>query len=263
MLPVPGHRRSGPRPSRHAQREGVPMRYRVAIIGAGFGGIGMAIALKRAGIEDFIMLERAEDLGGTWRDNSYPGLTCDIPSQLYSFSFRPWRWSRRFPARDEILAYLHALVAGHGLAPHLRFGSGVVAAAFDEGRAAWDLTLDDDSTLQATAVVCAVGQLGRPVVPDIAGRDEFAGPSWHSARWNHDGGPAGGRHRHRGQRRPVRARDRQGRHAGRRLPAQRPVRAAQGRPALPSRRTGPVRPAARGPQGRPAARVPLRRAAHQ
>ena len=71
------------------------MRYRVAIIGAGFGGIGMAIALKRAGIEDFIMLERAGDLGGTWRDNSYPGLTCDIPSQLYSFSFRPWRWSRR------------------------------------------------------------------------------------------------------------------------------------------------------------------------
>ena len=169
------------------------MRYRVAIIGAGFGGIGMAIALKRAGIEDFIMLERAEDLGGTWRDNSYPGLTCDIPSQLYSFSFRPWRWSRRFPARDEILAYLHALIAEHGLAPHLRFGSGVVAAAFDEGRAAWDLTLDDDSTLQATAVVCAVGQLGRPVVPDIADRDEFAGPSWHSARWNHDAGLAGQR----------------------------------------------------------------------
>ena len=169
------------------------MRYRVAVIGAGFGGIGMAIALKRAGIEDFIMLERAGDLGGTWRDNSYPGLTCDIPSQLYSFSFRPWRWSRRFPARDEILAYLHALVAENGLAPHLRFGSGVVAAAFDEGRAGWDLTLDDGGTLQATAVVCAVGQLGRPVVPDIADRDEFAGPSWHSARWNHDAGLAGQR----------------------------------------------------------------------
>ncbi len=161
------------------------MRYRVVIIGAGFGGIGMAIALKRAGIEDFAVLERAGDLGGTWRDNSYPGLTCDIPSQLYSFSFRPWRWSRRFPARDEILAYLRALVAEHGLGPHLRFGRGVAAASFDERRAVWDLTLDDGGTLQATAVVCAVGQLGRPVIPDIPGRDEFAGPSWHSARWNH------------------------------------------------------------------------------
>jgi cation diffusion facilitator CzcD-associated flavoprotein CzcO len=162
------------------------MPYRVVIIGAGFGGIGMAIALQRAGLEDFVVLDRADDLGGTWRDNSYPGLTCDIPSQLYSFSFRSWRWSRRFPARDEILAYLHALVAEHGLGTRLRFGRGVTAAAFDEGRALWTLTLDDGSTLEATAVVCAVGQLGRPVLPDIPGRDEFAGPSWHSARWKHD-----------------------------------------------------------------------------
>jgi len=87
------------------------MPYRVVIIGAGFGGIGMAIKLKQAGIDDFVVLDQAEDLGGTWRDNSYPGLTCDVPSHLYSFSFRPWRWSRRYPARDEILAYLHALVA--------------------------------------------------------------------------------------------------------------------------------------------------------
>ena len=93
------------------------MPHQVVIIGAGFGGIGMAIALKQAGIEDFVVLDRADDLGGTWRDNSYPGLTCDIPSQLYSFSFRPWPWTRRFPARDEILAYLHALVAEHGLRP--------------------------------------------------------------------------------------------------------------------------------------------------
>jgi cation diffusion facilitator CzcD-associated flavoprotein CzcO len=169
------------------------MPYRVVIIGAGFGGIGMAIALKQAGIDDFAVLERAGELGGTWRDNSYPGLTCDIPSQLYSFSFRPWRWSRRFPARDEILAYLHALVAERGLGPHLRFGSGVVSAAFDERRAVWALTLDDGSTVEATAVVCSVGQLGRPVMPDISGRDEFTGPSWHSARWNHGVGLAGQR----------------------------------------------------------------------
>ena len=152
------------------------MAYRAAIIGAGFGGIGMAIALNQAGIEDFVVLDRAGDLGGTWRDNSYPGLTCDIPSQLYSFSFRPWRWSRRFPPRQEILAYLHALVAEHGLGPHLRFGHGVTAAEFDERGAVWNLTLDDGGTLQAHAVVCSVGQLGRPVIPDIPGRDAFAGP---------------------------------------------------------------------------------------
>jgi cation diffusion facilitator CzcD-associated flavoprotein CzcO len=169
------------------------MPYRIVIIGAGFGGIGMAIALKQAGIEDFAVLERAGDLGGTWRDNSYPGLTCDIPSQLYSFSFRPWRWSRRFPARDEILAYLHALVAERGLRPHLRFGRGVVTAEFDERCAVWNLTLDDGGTLQATAVICAVGQLGRPLIPDIAGQGEFAGPSWHSARWNHGAELAGRR----------------------------------------------------------------------
>ena len=169
------------------------MPYRVVVIGAGFGGIGMAIALKQAGIEDFVVLDKADDLGGTWRDNSYPGLCCDVPSQLYSFSFRPWRWSRRFPPREEILAYLHALVAERGLGPHLRFGCGVAAAEFDERRAVWNLTLDDGGTLQATAVVCAVGQLGRPALPDIAGRDEFAGPWWHSARWNHDVDLAGRR----------------------------------------------------------------------
>jgi cation diffusion facilitator CzcD-associated flavoprotein CzcO len=169
------------------------MPYRVVIIGAGFGGIGMAIALKQAGIDDFVVLDRADDLGGTWRDNSYPGLTCDVPSQLYSFSFRPWHWSRRFPARAEILRYLHALVAEHDLGPHLRFGSGVAAAAFDASAAAWQVTLADGSELHATAVVCAVGQLGRPALPDIAGRDEFAGPSWHSGRWNHDISLAGRR----------------------------------------------------------------------
>ncbi len=169
------------------------MPYRVVIIGAGFAGIGMAVTLKQAGLDDFVVLDRAGDLGGTWRDNSYPGLTCDIPSQLYSFSYQPWRWSRRFPARDEILAYLHALVSKHGLGSHFRFGCGVVAAEFDQDQAVWHLTLDDGGTLQATAVVCALGQLGRPALPGIAGRDSFTGPSWHSARWNHDVDLAGRR----------------------------------------------------------------------
>jgi cation diffusion facilitator CzcD-associated flavoprotein CzcO len=160
--------------------------YRVAVIGAGFGGIGMAVALKRAGIEDFVVVDKGSDLGGTWRDNTYPGLACDVPSNLYSFSFRPGRWTRRFPPRQEILAYLHAVAGDYGIGPHLRFRSGVAGAVFDESRAVWNLTLDDGSPLQATAVVSAVGQLNRPALPGIEGRGDFSGPSWHSARWNHD-----------------------------------------------------------------------------
>ena len=159
--------------------------YRVVVVGAGFGGIGMALALGQAGIEDFLVVDRADDLGGTWRDNTYPGAACDVPSNLYSFSFRPGRWSRPFPPQQEILAYLHALSAECGLGLRLRFGSGVAAAEFDERRAIWNLTLDSGDTLQATTVVSAVGQLNRPALPDIVGRDDFAGPSWHSASWDH------------------------------------------------------------------------------
>src|SRR5262245_1425571 len=161
------------------------MPYRVVIIGAGFGGIGMAIRLKQAGIDDFVVIDRASNLGGTWRDNSYPGLTCDVPSLLYSFSFRPWRWSRRFPARDEILAYLHGLISEHDLGRHLRFNRGVISADFVEDRAIWKISLSDGSALEATSVVSAVGQLGSPALPASAGRDVFGGPSWHSGRWNH------------------------------------------------------------------------------
>ena len=159
--------------------------YRVVVIGAGFGGIGMAMALQRAGIEDFLVVDKGGDLGGTWRDNTYPGAACDVPSSLYSFSFRPGRWSRRFPPQREILAYLRALSEERGLGPYLRFGSGVAAAEFDERRAVWNVTLDDGSTLQATTVVSAVGQLNRPALPGIVGRGDFAGPWWHSARWDH------------------------------------------------------------------------------
>jgi cation diffusion facilitator CzcD-associated flavoprotein CzcO len=167
--------------------------YRVVVIGAGFGGIGMGVALKQAGIDDFLIVDQASELGGTWRDNSYPGLCCDVPSHLYSFSFRPWPWSRRFPPREEILSYLRAVADEHGLGPHLRLGCGVKSAEFDEQNAAWNLTLADSDTVQATAVVSAVGQLGRPAFPAIPGRDDFAGPSWHSARWDHDVSLAGQR----------------------------------------------------------------------
>jgi cation diffusion facilitator CzcD-associated flavoprotein CzcO len=159
--------------------------YRVAVIGAGFGGLGMAIALQQAGIEDFIILDQADDLGGTWRDNTYPGAACDVPCHLYSFSFRPGRWSRRYPPQPEILGYLQALADEHRLGPRLRLGSGVTAAAFDAGRALWNLTLSNGETVQAGSVVSAVGQLNRPALPAIPGRDSFSGPSWHSARWDH------------------------------------------------------------------------------
>ncbi len=167
--------------------------YRVVIIGAGFGGIGMAIALRRAGIDDFLIVDKAGELGGIWRDNTYPGLACDVPANLYSYSFRPWNWSRRFPPRQEILAYLRALADENGLKPRMRFGAGVASARFDEPRARWTLTLTSGETLTAGSVVCAVGQLGRPAYPAIAGRDDFAGPSWHSGRWNHDVGLTGKR----------------------------------------------------------------------
>src|SRR5215472_5239152 len=159
--------------------------YRVVVIGAGFGGIGMAVALKRAGITDFLIVDKADDLGGIWRDNTYPGAACDVPSNLYSFSFSPGYGSRRFPPQRQTLAYIHELAAEHDLGHHFRFGSAVTTAKFDERRAVWELQLDDGELIGATTVISAVGQLSRPAIPDIMGRDEFAGQSWHSARWDH------------------------------------------------------------------------------
>jgi len=159
--------------------------YRVAVVGAGFGGIGMAIALERAGIRDFLILDKGNGPGGTWRDNTYPGAACDVPAHLYSFSFRPGRWSGRFPSQREILAYLCDLAEEHDLGPHFRFGSGVASCEFDERRAVWRLTLGNGDRIEAGAVVSAVGQLNRPALPAIAGRGDFTGPAWHSARWDH------------------------------------------------------------------------------
>ena len=159
--------------------------YRVVVVGAGFGGIGMGIALRRAGIEDFVIIDKGDGPGGTWRDNTYPGAACDVPAHLYSFSFRPGRWSGRFPPQREILAYLCDLAEENGLGPQLRLGTGVTTCRFDEGHAVWELTLSNGDTIRASAVVSAVGQLNRPALPDIAGRADFTGPSWHSARWDH------------------------------------------------------------------------------
>jgi cation diffusion facilitator CzcD-associated flavoprotein CzcO len=163
------------------------------VVGAGFGGIGMALALDRAGIHDYLIVDGGDELGGTWRDNTYPGAACDVPANLYSFSFWPGRPSRRFPGQPETLGYLQELSAQQGLGRRIRFGSKVDSAEFDERRARWKITLDGGATLEAKALISAVGQLNKPRLPDIPGRDEFAGPWWHSARWDHDVDLAGKR----------------------------------------------------------------------
>lgn len=161
-------------------------RARIAIIGAGHSGICMGMQLKRAGIHDFLILEKGATLGGTWRDNTYPGASCDAPSFLYSFSFaQKTDWSRRFAWQSELLAYSVECAVQSGLLPHCRFNAEVTAASFDDARSEWRITLADGSTVEAQFLVTGVGQLHRPAVPAIAGRESFAGVQFHSARWDH------------------------------------------------------------------------------
>ncbi|HEV2778167.1 MAG TPA: NAD(P)/FAD-dependent oxidoreductase [Actinophytocola sp.] len=159
----------------------------VLIVGAGFGGIGMAVELKRAGFHDIVVLERAADLGGVWRENTYPGAGCDIPSPYYSFSFEPNpEWPMRFSLRADIHAYLKRTADKYGVTPHIRFDTEVTAVAFDADRGLWRVETSTGATFQATVLVPAVGQLSRPAWPDIPGRETFGGHSFHSALWDHD-----------------------------------------------------------------------------
>src|SRR4051794_23187398 len=159
----------------------------IAIIGAGFGGIGLGIQLKQAGIESFEIFEKAPGVGGVWRDNSSPGLTCDVPSHLYSFSFEPKHdWSRRYPSRVEILEYLEHCTDRYGIRDHLRVGTEVESAEFDEDAARWRIRTANGDELEADFLVTATGQLSRPAYPSIPGLDRFEGEMFHSSRWNHD-----------------------------------------------------------------------------
>ncbi|MGK8488606.1 flavin-containing monooxygenase [Nocardia asiatica] len=159
----------------------------VAVVGAGFGGIGMGVELRRAGITDFVIFERGGDVGGVWRDNTYPGCSCDVPSHLYSFSFAPYRSHRiRYPRQSEILDYLRDVAADRGLAPHLMLNTAIIEATYLEDRGRWELRTSCGQRVLADVVVFAVGQLHRPKIPDIAGRADFTGASFHSARWDHD-----------------------------------------------------------------------------
>ena len=158
----------------------------VAIIGAGFGGIGMAIRLKSAAIDDFVLIEQASEIGGTWRDNVYPGCACDIPAALYSFSFATnFTWTRRYPTQPEIQSYLLDCVARFGIRPHLRLGAALAEAVFDPDRSLWRLRLADGVRIEARVLVVAAGLLQRPAIPSIPGLPGFAGARFHSARWDH------------------------------------------------------------------------------
>ena len=159
----------------------------VLIIGTGFSGIGMAIRLKQAGFDNFTVLEQAAAVGGTWRDNHYPGVACDVPSHLYSFSFEPNpNWSRMFAPQREILAYLNHCADKYGVRPHIQFGAEVVKAEFDDKRGQWLVTTKAGKRYRTRALVAGGGGLSKPVFPDIPGLERFKGKKFHSARWDHD-----------------------------------------------------------------------------
>jgi cation diffusion facilitator CzcD-associated flavoprotein CzcO len=159
----------------------------VLIIGTGFSGLGMGIRMLEAGFQDFTILEQASGVGGTWRDNHYPGVACDVPSHLYSFSFEPNpRWSRLFAEQHEILAYLNHCADKYGVRPYIEFDTTVTQAAFDQQRGLWEVTTSDGRVYRARVLVSGCGGLSRPSYPDIAGAKRFAGKTFHTARWDHD-----------------------------------------------------------------------------
>ncbi|HEV2034167.1 MAG TPA: NAD(P)/FAD-dependent oxidoreductase [Candidatus Dormibacteraeota bacterium] len=160
--------------------------HRVAIIGSGFSGLGMAVRLKQAGIHDFVILERAADLGGTWRDNTYPGCQCDVESNLYSYSFAPNpTWSRTYSPQAEIWDYLRLCAEKFELGPHLRYRHEVHSARWDHESARWQVE-SSGGQFSADVLVVAVGPLSEPSLPAIEGLGGFRGPHFHSAAWDHD-----------------------------------------------------------------------------
>ncbi|MCG8610908.1 MAG: NAD(P)/FAD-dependent oxidoreductase, partial [Pseudomonadales bacterium] len=160
--------------------------YKVIIVGTGFAGLGMGIKLKEAGYDDFLILERASEVGGTWRDNHYPGCACDVPSHLYSFSFEQNPdWSRRYASWSEIGQYLRDTTQKYGLYPHIQFNAAMKSARYDEAKGIW--TVDTgETTYTAQIVVSAVGPLSNAAYPNVKGLNKFKGKTFHSADWDHD-----------------------------------------------------------------------------
>jgi cation diffusion facilitator CzcD-associated flavoprotein CzcO len=161
-------------------------QHKIVIVGAGFSGVGMAIKLRQEGEHDFVLLERAGDMGGTWRDNTYPGCRCDVPSHLYSFSFAPNpEWSSTFSPQPEILSYLRRCAEQHGVMPHVRLHHELLAAEWDEESRQWRLETSQGE-LTAEVLIAAQGALSEPLIPGLPGLDRFEGTSFHSAHWDHD-----------------------------------------------------------------------------
>ena len=160
--------------------------HRVAIIGSGFSGMGMAIRLLEEGMEDFVVLERADDVGGTWQANRYPGCQCDIPSHLYSFSFAPNPdWSRTYSKQAEIWDYMRRVAEDYGVMPYIRFEHEVTGAQWDEEAQHWSLA-SSRGEITADVVVAGIGGLSEPSIPLIPGLDSFRGPAFHTAAWDDD-----------------------------------------------------------------------------
>jgi cation diffusion facilitator CzcD-associated flavoprotein CzcO len=171
----------------------LPEHVAVAVIGTGFAGLGMAIRLRQMGVEDFVVLERADEVGGTWRDNTYPGCQCDVPSHLYSLSFAPNpEWTRTFSMQPEIGAYLKHVADDYDVRRFVRFGQEVRSATWDEPRARW-LLETPAGVLEADIVVSGVGALSEPSIPKLPGMETFEGAMFHSAAWDHDVDLAGKR----------------------------------------------------------------------
>lgn len=166
----------------------------VVIVGAGFSGLGAACHLRKAGIRNFIVLEKASDIGGVWRDNNYPGLAVDVPVHLYSYEFEPWAgFTRSYASRDEIVAYQHHVANKYGLSAHLKFDCGVARATFDPATDFWALDLVDGSRIRTRFLVNATGFFTDVKFPDIPGLDRFAGALIHPARWDRSFDPEGKR----------------------------------------------------------------------
>lgn len=166
----------------------------VLIVGAGFAGLGIAIRLLQNGIDDFVILERGKDAGGTWRDNTYPGAACDIPSLLYSYSFaQNPDWSRAYSGGPEILNYIRHLVQRYDLNHYIRFGVNVTAMSFDADTGTWTADTEQGHTFTGRNAVMAAGPLANVSWPDIPGLDSYTGHKIHSARWDHDYDMAGKR----------------------------------------------------------------------
>ena len=165
-----------------------PVRTRAVIIGSGFSGLGMAIALQKQGFgfEDFVLLEKADDIGGTWRDNTYPGCACDIPSHMYSFSFEPKPdWTHMWSLQPEIFDYLKGVAEKYGLRRYIRFNSRVERATWDDAEMRWHVFTADGQEYVAQFLVSGAGALHIPLIPEIEGADEFSGAAFHSAQWDH------------------------------------------------------------------------------